>query len=104
MSLLASLRAGGLLCTRPTLKKRWFVLYLAAFKFRTPQHASGSLMDLSFAHTKMAPPTAARDRRVPPGPPHQAPRRALQPPRCRNDLHPLAVPPIGGTTSSKCSE
>ncbi|KAF8192726.1 hypothetical protein K438DRAFT_855441 [Mycena galopus ATCC 62051] len=35
----------------------WLVLYLAAFKVRTPQHASGSLIDLSFAHTETAPPT-----------------------------------------------
>ncbi|KAJ7353213.1 hypothetical protein DFH08DRAFT_739055 [Mycena albidolilacea] len=35
----------------------WLVLYLAGFKVRTPQHASGSLMDLSFAHIEGAPPT-----------------------------------------------
>ncbi|KAJ7456939.1 hypothetical protein FB451DRAFT_1142845 [Mycena latifolia] len=35
----------------------WLVLYLAAFKIRTPQNASGSLMDLSFAHLQVAPPT-----------------------------------------------
>ncbi|KAJ7730692.1 hypothetical protein DFH07DRAFT_992909 [Mycena maculata] len=35
----------------------WLVLYLAGFKVRTPQHASGPLMDLSFAHIDIAPPT-----------------------------------------------
>ncbi|KAJ7630034.1 hypothetical protein DFH06DRAFT_1224708 [Mycena polygramma] len=35
----------------------WLVLYLASYKVRTPQHASGSLMDLSFAHLDVAPAT-----------------------------------------------
>ncbi|KAJ7701508.1 hypothetical protein B0H17DRAFT_924330 [Mycena rosella] len=34
----------------------WLVLYLAAFKVRTSQHAAGSLMDLSFTHLDAAPP------------------------------------------------
>ncbi|KAJ6554529.1 hypothetical protein B0H19DRAFT_873069, partial [Mycena capillaripes] len=35
----------------------WLVLYLAGYKVRTPQHASGPLMNLSFAHMEVAPPT-----------------------------------------------
>ncbi|KAJ7756287.1 hypothetical protein B0H16DRAFT_1689985 [Mycena metata] len=35
----------------------WLVLYLAAFRVRTSRHASGSLLDLSFDHIKVAPPT-----------------------------------------------
>jgi hypothetical protein len=35
----------------------WLVLYLAGFKVRSARHASGSLMDLSFAHITVAPPT-----------------------------------------------
>ncbi|KAJ6578842.1 hypothetical protein DFH09DRAFT_1449116 [Mycena vulgaris] len=41
----------------PSAHPSWLVLYLAGFKVRIPQHASGSLMDLSFAHIKVAPPT-----------------------------------------------
>ncbi|KAF7326687.1 hypothetical protein MVEN_02605900 [Mycena venus] len=32
----------------------WLVLYLAGFKVRAPLHASGSLMDLTFAHLEVA--------------------------------------------------
>ncbi|KAJ7146138.1 hypothetical protein C8R44DRAFT_8287 [Mycena epipterygia] len=38
----------------------WLVLYLAGFKVRTAQHASGALMDLSFAHLEVAPPAIQR--------------------------------------------
>ncbi|KAJ7454896.1 hypothetical protein B0H11DRAFT_2067952 [Mycena galericulata] len=34
----------------------WLVLYLSAFKVRTPQNAAGPLIDLSFAHLDVAPP------------------------------------------------
>ncbi|KAJ7153491.1 hypothetical protein C8R43DRAFT_1002221 [Mycena crocata] len=34
----------------------WLALYLTAFKVRAPRHASGSMLDLSFAHIESAPP------------------------------------------------
>ncbi|KAJ7222376.1 hypothetical protein GGX14DRAFT_663496 [Mycena pura] len=34
----------------------WLSIYLAGFKVRTPEHASGSLMDLTFAHIDVASP------------------------------------------------
>ncbi|KAJ7080001.1 hypothetical protein B0H15DRAFT_891051 [Mycena belliarum] len=34
----------------------WLVLYLASFKVRTPRHAAGPMMDLSFAHLEVSPP------------------------------------------------
>ncbi|KAJ7270688.1 hypothetical protein B0H12DRAFT_1216037 [Mycena haematopus] len=45
--------SGSSLSTYPS----WLVLYLAGFKVRTPTHAAGSLMDLSFAHIADKPPT-----------------------------------------------
>ncbi|KAK7055465.1 hypothetical protein R3P38DRAFT_3253522 [Favolaschia claudopus] len=35
----------------------WLVLYLAGYKVRTPAHASGPLLDLSFSHLEAAPST-----------------------------------------------